>query len=536
MNIKILDCTLRDGGYYNNWDFNQELINQYLNSMKNSSIDVVELGFRSPPKKTFSGPYLFTTDEYINQLNLPEGPMYGVMINAMDYIEKAQDTDLMINKLFKESNNSKIDLVRIAINFKQTNKAKHLTKKLKSMGYKIGLNMMQADGKFEDEYIKTAELVNSWNTVDVLYFADSLGNMNPRDVEFICKSLKKGFEGNLGIHTHNNKNMALINSITAIENGITWCDGTVTGMGRGAGNVSTESLILEMSNYNFHNGDASKIQHSVEDFTILKNKYGWGSNLYYHYACNHNIHPTYVQSLLKDKRYDNKQVLAALEFLSDKNATSFSTEAMRKAIYGDQIDIKGSWDATDWLKGKDVLIVGAGPSVSKYKKGIKKYIKKTNPAVLFLNINRYLDGSLGKATIVSHPTRAIFDAKEYQNLNHPIILPSSKLGGLLKGELKGLEILDYGLSLQEDTFEIEKNNCKIEWPLAIAYALAIITQGNANNINLVGFDGYNADDPRQEEMNDIFYIYSKLKNSLPISSLTPTTYRINRSSIYLPSE
>ena len=86
-NIKILDCTLRDGGYYNKWDFNRETVNRYLLSMKNSSVDVLELGFRFLPKSTFMGPYAYTTDDFINQLNLPEGLIYGVMINGKEFIE-----------------------------------------------------------------------------------------------------------------------------------------------------------------------------------------------------------------------------------------------------------------------------------------------------------------------------------------------------------------------------------------------------------------------------------------------------------------
>ena len=74
----------------------------------------------------------------------------------------------------------------------------------------------------------------------------------------------------------------------------------------------------------------------------------------------------------------------------------------------------------------------------------------------------------------------------------------------------------------------------VQWPLAAAYAFAVATQSSASKIYLVGFDGYSADDPRQEEMNDVFYKYSSLVDSLPITSLTPTTYRIDQSSIFSP--
>ena len=92
-----------------------------------------------------------------------------------------------------------------------------------------------------------------------------------------------------------------------------------------------------------------------------------GDQILLYYASNHGIHPTFVQSLLEDKRYDNQQVLGALEFLADKDSTSYSTDAVRRAIYGNQNDILGNWD-TGWLEKEEVLIVGAGYSVNKYKR------------------------------------------------------------------------------------------------------------------------------------------------------------------------
>ena len=533
--VKILDCTLRDGGYYNKWDFDQNTVDRYLKAIKSSSVDVVELGFRSLPKNTFMGPYYYTTDKFINQLDLPKGPIYGVMINGKEFIGNSESSQSSINKLFQIKEKSPITLVRIAINFNNILESESIAKQLKDMGYLVGLNMMQAHGKDEKDYIEMADNISSWGVVDVLYFADSLGNMTPEDVKKICQSLKNGWSDPLGIHTHNNKNLALINSITAVENGVTWCDSTVTGMGRGAGNASTEGFLLEMSRLGYHKGNANMMQPAVEDFTVLKNKYDWGSNLYYHYASNHGIHPTFVQSLLEDRRYDNPQVLGALEFLADRDSTAYSTDAVRQAIYGNQIDVVGTWDATGWLNGKEVLVVGAGPSVKKYKEGISQYIEKTKPIVLFLNINQYLPASLAKATIICHETRALFDSQQYHNLLHPIILPKARLGPLIKNKLAGLEILDYGLTLEEGSFIIGPNGCRLQWPLAAAYALAMVTQAGASKISLVGFDGYSADDSRQEEMNDVFFKYISLPESLAITTLTPTTYRIDQSSIFSPN-
>lgn len=527
--VKILDCTLRDGGYYNKWDFDHEIVASYLKAMAESSVDFVELGFRSLPQNLFLGPYAYSTDDFLNNLNLPEGPSYGVMINGKDFTRTSKYGHEAIDKLFRNKDESLISLVRVAINFNDALSTKEIIVNLKKKGYTVGLNLMQSHGKNDLDYFQISKEIYSWGIVDVLYFADSLGNMVPQDIINICFSLRKGWSGELGIHTHNNKSLALINTITAIDNQVTWCDSTITGMGRGAGNVPTENLMLELMDQKY---DVIKLESTVEAFNLMKNKYNWGSSLYYHYAANSNIHPTFVQSLLEDKRYDNKQILSALKFLSNKNSTSFSTSAIREAIYGNQLHSDGKWDATGWLKNKEVLIVGSGPSVDRYNIGILEYIKKTNPEVLFLNINKYLPSKIGKATIVCNETRTLFDASNYNSLNHPIILPEKRLDILLKKDLKNVQTLDYALNLKEDCFDIRASGCTLEWPLAAAYALAIITVAGAKKISLVGFDGYNADDIRQEEMNDVFFNYKLLKNSIEIQSLTPTSYRVNQHSLF----
>ena len=140
--IKILDCTLRDGGYYNKWDFDREIVDRYLQAVKAASIDVVELGFRSLPKNTFIGPYLYTTDEFINQLDLPEGPIYGVMINGKEFIRNLGGQQSAIKTLFQKKGTSLVSLVRIAINFNHALKVEKIAKQLKDMGYLVGLNMM----------------------------------------------------------------------------------------------------------------------------------------------------------------------------------------------------------------------------------------------------------------------------------------------------------------------------------------------------------------------------------------------------------
>jgi 4-hydroxy 2-oxovalerate aldolase len=546
--VNILDCTLRDGGYYNNWDFEPDVVKRYLHAVQASSIDVIEIGFRSLPKTSFMGPYVYCTDEFLEELDLPSDPTIGVMINCKEFLVDKDSPDTMVKKLFREADDSPIELVRIAINFNRALEAESIACTLKTLGYQVAINLMQAHGKKEEEYSNLAEKITAWNTLDVLYFADSLGNMTPEKVAVVCRSLKKGWEGPLGIHTHNNKNLALINTIAATENGVSWCDATITGMGRGAGNASTESLLMEMNLNGKHVGDATLLQESVEDFTRYKSKYNWGSNIYYHFASNNDIHPTFVQTLLNDVRYQKRQVLDILKNFSSKemrlltgqpiNPSDYSIDALnaaQTAIFEGQNIPTGTWDATGWLADREVLIVGAGPSVKRYNEGVIKYVEIHKPAVLELNVNRSIPSSLLTASVVSLEARAIFDILQYGKLDHPIILPMTRIGNLIGELIEELDIYDYGLAVETDTFEFLPTGCRLHLPYTACYALAVATQAGAKMINLVGFDGYSAGDPRQEEMNNLFRLYKKNEKSLPITSLTPSSYNVNKGSIYSPA-
>ena len=155
--------------------------------------------------------------------------------------------------------------------------------------------------------------------------------MDGPEVKKICDLILEGWKGQLGIHTHDNKGLSLSNSLVAVNNGVTWCDGTMQGMGRGAGNVSTESLLMEFCHLGVHSEGRCLLEAS-EKFKDLKRKYSWGPNPYYHFAANHSIHPTYVQSLLSEKRYQNSDLFSILEAISRSPASSFSEKICEKLL------------------------------------------------------------------------------------------------------------------------------------------------------------------------------------------------------------
>ena len=117
-NVKILDCTLRDGGYYNNWEFSISIVNSYLKALSETGVSYVELGFRSLQNKDFKGPNWYTSDSYIEKIKIPKNINIGVMVNASELISSSFSLDKTIRLLFKKRKKTKIKFLCKGITIK----------------------------------------------------------------------------------------------------------------------------------------------------------------------------------------------------------------------------------------------------------------------------------------------------------------------------------------------------------------------------------------------------------------------------------
>ena len=161
-NPTILDCTFRDGGYYNRWDFRTDMAHEYLSTISKTGVDVVEIGFRSLPDHSFYGPYYYSTDNFLSSIDLPTNLKYAVMINASDYLVDELNLKSLVSMMFQPSTNSPVDLVRIAVNFSNYQTCQILAKLLKEFGYQIGLNLMQSHDKSYDDYATACNEIKKW--------------------------------------------------------------------------------------------------------------------------------------------------------------------------------------------------------------------------------------------------------------------------------------------------------------------------------------------------------------------------------------
>ena len=419
---------------------------------------------------------------------------------------------------------------------KDISPSKELAGILKSLGYFVCLNVMQVDSLSNTKLKEIASQIESWQSVDTLYFADSFGNMSHEGVVDTIKAFKEGWSGKIGFHAHDNKGQALTNCVSALKNGIDIIDSTILGMGRGAGNVKTESILVEMTEMGIGNYFADSLFPIVmKEFKKLHVKHGWGTNIFYYLSAIYGIHPTYIQEMLSDDRYDTNQIISTINFLKSQKSSSFSRENLNIASSGFEGDENGTWDLNNFCKDKTVLIIGSGPSTKKYIKNIQQYITKNKPLVLCLNINESVPEELVDAYVACHDTRILIESDSYSKIGKPIIIPLSRVPEKIIQSIKDVDFLDYGLKVQKNSFKILNNGCVLDKPLALAYAISVATAGRAKKIFLCGVDGYPSSESRQIEVVEMLKNYSEIKDSLEILALTPTTYPIYQSSIFAPN-
>ncbi|RYZ42242.1 MAG: hypothetical protein EOP49_28460, partial [Sphingobacteriales bacterium] len=254
-----LDCTLRDGGYYTNWDFDTSLYITYLKAMEVLPVDAMEIGYRSLPMDNYLGRFFYCP---VNVLKLARehapSKKIAVMFNEKDVRPENAAHLLLPVKEY-------VDIVRMAVDPNRFDSALLLAKAIKDLGFEVALNLMYMSKVVSDpEVLNKLPLMNG--VVDYFSLVDSYGGVYPEDVRSTVEKVLQLVTMPVGFHGHNNLEMAFINSITAVEAGATWVDGTVTGMGRGAGNLKTELFLVWAASRKKENIDFDALSQVVDVF------------------------------------------------------------------------------------------------------------------------------------------------------------------------------------------------------------------------------------------------------------------------------
>lgn len=526
--INLLDCTLRDGGYYNNWDFKVSFINDYLKLMSTVGINNIEIGFRSLRDDNSMGECAYSRANFLNSLRIPQNLRIGVMVNASDFFYDSLSYKKKLTKYFKDINSSNISFIRIASHLSEVKKILPIIKWFKKKGVLVTVNLMQIS-ELKSSGLKVKNLCKMLDRsgLEVLYLADSLGCLRPSDIKKIFLSFMKYWKKEMGLHAHDNLGLAFKNSLAAISCGATWIDSTLTGMGRGPGNLTSEEIVKNVFKDSLKNKKINKFNKT--SMLPLKKKYKWGKNKFYHFSALHKIHPTYVQKVLADPRYDRKNYMQILKDLKNQDAKKFNP---LKLILSSNIysqNPKAEWHPVNSFKDKEILIIGSGDSVKKSKTKIINFINQKNIIVIVLNSNQIIPEKFINFRAVCHPLRIISDSFFFKQSKTNLISPYSMLDEKLKVLLNSNNklIMDFGLKIGKNgKIKVEKNYFQFSQPLAVAYAIGTCLSGKAKNIFLAGFDGFKSNDSRKDDTLIFLKKLKKFKKHTPIKFITKSSYDI----------
>ncbi len=285
--IKILDCTIRDGGLVNDHQFSDEFVTRIFQSDKDAGVDYIEMGYKAS-KRIYApsqfGPWKYCDESDLRRL-LGEGP-HPLRIAVM---ADAERTDYHADILPKKD--SVIDCVRVACYIDQVPLALDMVKDAHDKGYETTIQLMAVSVVSEQDLIDALELFSKSPT-EAVYLVDSFGALYSEQVRRLTElylRILKGTGKDVGFHGHNNQQLAFANTIEALITGANRLDATYSGLGRGAGNCPLELLIGFLHNPKFR---LRPVLECCRDIMIpLSRHIEWGYSIPYAITGQLNQHP-----------------------------------------------------------------------------------------------------------------------------------------------------------------------------------------------------------------------------------------------------
>ena len=297
--IKVLDCTVRDGGLINNHNFDLRFVRTVYKALSQAGVDYMEIGYRNS-KRLFSpqefGKWKFCEDDDIKKAI--EGIESRTKISIMVDVDRVDIEDV------KPCKDSPVDMVRVASYVKDIDKAIFLVNHFAEKGYETTVNIMAISKALDNELNECLYQLEEESKANVVYIVDSFGALYQETIEFLVKKAKAILKTKeVGIHGHNNQQLAFSNTIEAIIHDANFVDGTVYGLGRAAGNCPLELILGFLKNPKF---DIRPILDLIsQEFIPLREKIEWGYIIPYAITGILDEHPRAAMALRNSEKKEN---------------------------------------------------------------------------------------------------------------------------------------------------------------------------------------------------------------------------------------
>lgn len=307
--VRVVDATLRDGGLVNDFFFTDEFVNALYRANVQAGVDYMEFGYKAS-KEIFDvekfGKWKFCDEEAIRAVVGDNNS--DTKIAVMADVGRCDYQNDIIPK-----DESVIDLVRVATYIHQMPTAIRMIEDAKKKGYEVTCNIMALSKTRESDLAQALDMLGN-SSVDGIYIVDSYGNLYPEQIRAFADQYTEVGEKYgkfIGIHAHNNQQLAFANTIEALAHGVSYLDATMNGMGRGCGNCSMELLLSFLKNpqYNVYPVFRFLEKHMVP---LMQSGLKWGYDLPYLMTGKLNQHPSTAIAAAKANRTDYAQLYTEL--------------------------------------------------------------------------------------------------------------------------------------------------------------------------------------------------------------------------------
>ena len=402
--IQVLDCTLRDGGYCNEWRFGFYNAKRIALGLVESNVEIVECGFITNRCEYDPNVTKFNALDEVAKL-IPENREGKIFVAMMNYGEYNID-DL------PAYDGSSIDGIRVAFHKRNVSEALALCEQIKEKGYLVFIQAMVSLSYSDEEFLSLIHAVNEFEPY-AFYIVDSFGMMKGKDLTRLFFMVEHNLKENIwiGFHSHNNMQLAYSNAqrLTTVQTSRNLIiDSSIMGMGRGAGNLNTE-LFVDYLNENAGKKYQIKPLLSIIDkiITPFYERSYWGYSLPNYISATHNAHPNYAGFLDAKKTLTFEDMNEIFDMMDEEKKVSYD-KAYIESLYlkyqeKDSVQEEHLSDLKARLAGKSVLMIAPGQSSVIEKDRIAAFVKHND--VIAISINYDYDDELTDFLFISNLRR-----------------------------------------------------------------------------------------------------------------------------------
>ncbi len=394
-NIKILDCTLRDGGYVNSFAFSNTQIQQMTSFLNSANIDIIECGFLDTVNGKNENSTRFSSIDVLNKILSKADTKDSLHVAMLEYGKYDTATLPVCTK----DDMAKINGIRFSFRKSDHNAIFDDIKTIIDKGYKLFIQPIATETYSDTELIDFIHKCNQYDPF-AFYIVDTHGSMHRDDLRRLYYLLDHNLSPDImiGFHSHNNLQLSYSNAIDLIEiNKFTSrniiIDASVFGMGRGAGNLNTELLAGYLNDYLNADYDIENLLEIMDKYLLsLRQKHTWGYSLEHYLSAVLNCHPNYASFLINQKNLDITEIKQLLCHIPAQERREYNKNIIDDIYIKHKESVNLSVNLPDFDLSKNIILIGSGASIKEYKANEKTELLLDKSIKIALNHpNKYID-------------------------------------------------------------------------------------------------------------------------------------------------